>query len=247
LEGATLGVGAGELIVVEGATGAGKTTLLEVAALARIPDRGAVWFAGRNITSLQRGSLPYVRRNIGYAASEPIFIADQTVLGNIMLALAVRGDLPAAAEAAAREALTLVRAIDLADRTVASLSSGQKRLVALARAVAGPPAVVVADEPSARGGEEGRAIVVSALSAARSLGAAVLCGTSDSALADRLVRAGGRRIHLAQGHVVGAPAVELVPPVGATSVRREEPSSRVIALGAHRQDEARPPASKGPR
>jgi len=247
LDSATLGVASGELIVVEGSTAAGKSTLLEVAALARTPDRGAVWFAGRNTVALQPASLPYVRRNIGYAAAEPLFEPEHSVLDNVMLALAVRGDSPSVAETAAREALTLVHASELAARKVGSLSSGQKRLVALARAVAGPPPVVIADEPAALGGEEGRAVAVSALSAARSLGAAVLCGTSDTALADRLVRAGGRRIHLAKGYIVGAPPVDLVPSVAAVAGRREEPGGRIIALRSHRGEGVMEGATKGPR
>jgi ABC-type ATPase involved in cell division len=249
LDSATLGVANGELIVIEGSTASGKSTLLEVAAIARAPDRGAVWFAGRNTTTLQRASLPFVRRNIGYCAAEPLLLVDRSVLANIMLALAIRGDSPKAAESAAREALTLVHASDLADRKVTSLSTGQKRLVALARAVAGPPPVVIADEPAALGGEEGRTVAVSALLAARSLGAAVLCGTSDTALADQVVRAGGRRIHLAQGRIVGTPAVELVPSLASAVGRKREIERKGLPPHIEHGEEtiAIPPATKGPR
>jgi len=77
--------------------------------------------------------------------------------------------------------------------------------------VAGPPSLIVADEPGAGAGDHLRATIVTVLGAARDAGAAVLAATADSSLADRLVELGGRRIHLEQGRVAGAPAVGLVP------------------------------------
>jgi cell division transport system ATP-binding protein len=211
LDAVTLGVASSELIVIEGSVASGKTTLLEIAAAARMPDAGTVWFSGRNIATLQRASLPFVRRNIGYCTANPRLIPEDSVLANVMLALVVRGEKPSKAETFAKSALELVKAGDLANRIVASLSLGQKRLVALARAVVGPPPLVVADEPAAGVGDEARTTVIRALTAARGLGAAVLCATADTVLADGLVLAGARKIHIAQGRIAGAPAIGLVP------------------------------------
>ena len=72
LDRVSLSVRAGDLVVVEGGRGAGKSTLLAVAAAALAPPRGAVYIGGRNVQALQRTSLPYVRRNIGYLAADPI-------------------------------------------------------------------------------------------------------------------------------------------------------------------------------
>jgi ABC-type ATPase involved in cell division len=244
LDTVTLGVARSELIVIEGASASGKSTLLELAAAARMPDRGAVWFAGRNTASLQRGSLPFVRRNIGYCTADPLLLPEHSALANIMMALAVRGESPNRAEQMARDALTLVRASELADRKVASFSSGQKRLVGLARAVAGPPPLVVADEPAAGVGDEAREIVASALTAARDMGAAVLAATADTALADLLVQRGGRRIHLDQGRIAGAPAIGLVPAFAPSPLPAEK--SRVITLAVDDEESMLPPATRGP-
>jgi ABC-type ATPase involved in cell division len=211
LDNVTFWVSGAELVVVEGSQASGKSTLLEVAAGARYPDRGAVWFAGRNTTTLQRASMPFVRRNIGFYTAEALLVDEDTVLANVMAALAIRGEPFAAAEATARDALALVRAHELADRKVGSLSTGQRRIVALARALAGPQPLVVADEPAALLVDEARALVIAALVTAREAGAAVLTATADAALANVLVTAGGRRIHLTEGRIVGAPAVGLVP------------------------------------
>jgi cell division transport system ATP-binding protein len=207
----TFGVARSELIVVQGEAGAGKSTLLELAAGLRTPERGAVWFAGRNISTLQQASLPFVRRNIGYTTTDPLLVPEDSALDNVALALAVRGETPKRALELARDALAWVGAADLEARPVQTLSAGQKRVVALARAVAGPPSLIVADEPGAGAGDHLRATIVTVLGAARDAGAAVLTATADSALVDRLVEIGGRRIHLEQGRVAGAPAVGLVP------------------------------------
>jgi len=247
LDTVTLGVARSELIVIEGASASGKSTLLELAAAARMPDRGAVWFAGRNTASLQRASLPFVRRNIGYCTPDPLLLLEESSLANVMLALAVRGESPGRAEQAARDALALVRASELEGRKVATLSSGQKRLVALARAVAGPPPLVVADEPAAGVGDEAREIVARALTAARDSGAGVLAATADTALAEMLVQRGGRRIHLDQGRIAGAPAMGLVPAFTPSPVSAERAQPGVITLEDDGDDESTlQPATRGP-
>jgi ABC-type lipoprotein export system ATPase subunit len=127
---------------------------------------------------------------------------------------------------------------------------GQKRLVGLARAVAGPPPLVVADEPGAGIGGEARETVVSALTMARDSGAAVLAATADTMLADQLVSRGGRRIHLAQGRIVGAPAMGLVPaftPTPETPEKLEELQLKVIRLDVgDGEKDVLPPATRGP-
>lgn len=246
LDTVTLGVASGECVVVEGGAASGKSTLLEIAAVARVPDRGAVWFAGRNIVSLQEASLPFVRRNIGYCAAEPLLLPERTCQDNVALALAVRGEGRASARAIALRTLESMEAGALAERKVRSLSSGQKRLVAMARALVGPPAVVVADEPGVHMGERGHAVVVAALMAARDAGAAILCGTSDAGLCEALVSAGGRKVHLAEGRIVGAPPMGLVPDLEPNPAASANPG-RVITLEVEDEESAAlPPATRGP-
>ena len=207
----TLGVSCGELLVVQGPTGSGKSSLLAVAAGVLAPDSGAVWIADHNIAGLQASSLPYVRRNVGYLPPEPLLIPDETVLENIMLALAVRGQPIDSAEADARETLAMVADSAWENRPARSLSTGQQRLVALARALVGPPPLVVVDEPASGMGGDDRDGIVRALVWARERGCAVLCATSDPSFAQMLVDAGGRQVHLEGGRIAGAPAIGLVP------------------------------------
>ena len=211
LQDVTLGVSSGELVVVQGLTGSGKSSLLAVAAGARTPDSGAVWIAEHNIVGLQASSLPYVRRNVGYLPPEPLLIPNETVLENIMLALAVRGEPIDSAEADARETLAMVADSAWENRLATSLSTGQQRLVALARALVGTPPLGVVDEPASGMGADEREGIARALVWARDRGCAVLCATSDLSFVQLLVDAGGRRVDLEDGRIAGAPAIGLVP------------------------------------
>lgn len=225
LENITIGVAAAELVVLLGASGSGKSSLLQVMAGVRAPDSGAVWIAEHNIVGLQASSLPYVRRNIGYLPSQPLLIPDETVLENIMLALAVRGQDVESAEADAREILAMVGDSAWEARQAHQLSTGQQRLVALARALAGPPPLLILDEPAAGLGGEEREAVNSALLWARDRGCAVLCATADIAFAEGLVEIGARQVRLADGRIVGAPAIGLVPALSALPDHDEDASA----------------------
>ncbi len=198
-------------MVLQGRAGAGKSTLLSVAAGLRCPDAGAVWLADRNIATLQHSSLPFVRRNIGYLPQETLLLPHETVLENLMLVLGVRGDSVTAAEGKAREALALVGDATWEERLTGFLSAGQQRLVALARALAGAPPLVVLDEPGAGLGGDDLALVRQSIAWARRQGSAVLCATADPGFAEAMVDEGARQVHVEDGRIAGAPAIGLVP------------------------------------
>ncbi len=123
------------------------------------------------------------------------------------------------------------------NRPARSLSTGQQRLVALARALVGPPPLVVVDEPASGMGGDDRDGIVRALVWARERGCAVLCATSDPSFAQMLVDAGGRQVHLEGGRIAGAPAIGLVPtPVSfaGESEPKNAESSQAIHSSARR-------------
>jgi cell division transport system ATP-binding protein len=211
LRNVTLGVAEGELVVLQGPLASGKTTLLGVAAMAIAPASGRLWFANKNISSLQKASLPFVRRNIGYHTDGSLLLESDTVMENVLLALALRGESRRGAETAALHALDLLDTVTIADRLVSSLSTGQRRLVTLARALAGPPPLVVVDEPAIGMNSETRRAVIRGLTWARTQNAAVLCATADETLAEDLTRAQGRKVMLEDGRIVGSAPIGLVP------------------------------------
>ena len=217
-----LTVGPGELVLVTGGRGAGKSLLLAAAAGALSPREGAVSIAGRELGSLQASARPYVRRNIGYLPADPPFSRDETALENVILALAVRGFHTGEAELIARRALAELGADGFADREVTELSVGERRLVALARALAGPPPIAVLDEPSAGLGGLDRDRVIEALTATRAAGAAILCASNDAMLVEALRAGGARHLELADGTLTGDKGVVrvLTPIAGTREVGR---------------------------
>src|SRR3954447_2419648 len=149
LEDVQLAVNAGELVVIHGPGGAGKSMLLAIAAARRAPERGAVSISERSLGDLQRSSLPLVHRNVAYLPAEPPLLDDETVLENVMLALAVRGADVAGSETGAWRAMAMLGIEEHSERLAGTLASGERRLVALARALAGAPPVLVLDQPTA--------------------------------------------------------------------------------------------------
>jgi ABC-type lipoprotein export system ATPase subunit len=203
LDHASLAVSAGEIVVLGGGRGAGKSSLLAIAAGVLRPEAGAVFLGDRDLAALQSSSLPYVRRNIGYLPAEAPLIRHETVLENVRVALLARGLDDAAATTAAQAALAAVALEPLAARAVATLSSPERRLTALARALVGPPPLLVLDEPTGGLDAEDRGLVVEALADAADAGAAVLCGTGDDVLAAELAERGARVLTLMDGRVIG--------------------------------------------
>jgi ABC-type ATPase involved in cell division len=207
-----LAVNGAELVVLQGARAAGKSALLAIAAARLSPDAGEVWISDRHVGGLQRSSLPLVRRKIAYLPAAPPMIDDESVLDNVMLALAVRGWDPTPSETGARRALFLLGLDERRGDRVDALSAGERQMVALARALAGTPPVIVVDDPSLGLDAADRERVVMALAAARDEGSAVLAATSDDGLAAALVHRKARRVRLEHGRLHGGlPGISLVP------------------------------------
>jgi ABC-type lipoprotein export system ATPase subunit len=139
-----------QLHVVAGPSGAGKTTLLNLLAALERPDVGEVWVAGERIDSLGRDEAARWRqRSLGYVSQHSTLVEHLSAHENVALGLTLRGfTQPEAAERAARW-LEWVGLDRLAHRRADRLSGGEQRRVALARALAPSPRVLLADEPTA--------------------------------------------------------------------------------------------------
>ncbi len=212
LDALTVEARAGEILVIEGSRGAGKTQLLEIAAARRRPDAGEVWIAAHDVMALQRDSLPFVRRNIGFGAAQPAFLQGASVLENVMLSLAARGEPVAWAREAAVRALGKVGIVGLGSADPGTLSNGARRLAGIARALAGVPPLVVIDDPSASLSAADSGAVLSALCGAVESGAAVVCASADGAFVAAATGAGARRLRLDAGRLVaGAGTLVALP------------------------------------
>jgi ABC-type lipoprotein export system ATPase subunit len=171
----------GRLYALTGPSGTGKTTLLHLLAGLELPSEGEVVVAGTALRGLDRAARAAFRRDrVALVGQEPGLVPTLTARENVELGLALRGVAPADASARAAEALASVGLTGRAEGRVDVLSAGERERVAVARAVAARPALLLADEPTARL-DEANGLAVSALLArlARETGAAVVCATHD--------------------------------------------------------------------
>ncbi len=169
---------AGRLHVVTGRSGSGKTTLLHLLAGLELADRGSVVVAGVDLSTLDRAGRAAQRRSaIAYVGQQAGLVPHLSALENVELALALRG---LSAPGAAFAALEGVGLAERARQRVARLSQGERGRVAIARAVASAPRVLLADEPTSRlDSANALAVAVMLARLARDTGAAVICATHD--------------------------------------------------------------------
>jgi D-methionine transport system ATP-binding protein len=187
LDDVTLDVQAGVIAGVVGPAGAGKSTLARVLSLRERPDSGVFRLDGRNTGGLDERSLRVARSRIGVVPSGESLLGQRTAAGNIALPLEQAGmDGPQRRERVGK-VLDLIGMTDRAATYPADLSPGQRQRVAVARALIGDPAVVLADDPTAALDADGAAGVLAVLDRARAeLGATVLVATQDASVVRRI-------------------------------------------------------------
>ncbi len=143
-------VAAGEVVAVLGPNGAGKSTLLSLVAGLERPDRGRVVLDGVSLVDTARGQwTPPHRRRTVLLAQQALLFPHLTVEANVAFGPRSRGAGRSAAAATAAHWLAAVDATDLAGRRPTQLSGGQAQRVAVARALAAAPSVLLLDEPLA--------------------------------------------------------------------------------------------------
>jgi ABC-type lipoprotein export system ATPase subunit len=181
---------AGSVAAVTGPSGSGKTTLLHLVAGLEEPDDGEVVVAGRPLRGLDREERAAIRREtIGFVGQEVGLVPFLTARENVELGLSLRHEAPEEAATRAGAALAAVGLADATGRRVSQLSAGQRERVAVARAVASRPRLLLVDEPTARLDQaNARALAGLFLELARTTGAAVVCATHDPLLIERADR-----------------------------------------------------------
>lgn len=139
----------GVLVAVMGPSGSGKTTLLALAGGLDQPTSGEVFIDGRPLAELDASGLARLRRRrVGYVFQQYNLIEGLTALENVSLPLELDGVTRRQAIGSAMEALQLMGLSDLADRFPQELSGGEQQRTAIARAVVGDKALLLADEPT---------------------------------------------------------------------------------------------------
>jgi len=149
LAGVDLSVRAGEMVAIVGASGAGKSTLLQVLGALDSATAGTVRIGGREVPASDDIAMAALRnRAVGFVFQFHHLLAEFSAVENVAMPLLISGRAPAAARA---RATALLAQVGLAARTAhrpGELSGGEQQRVAVARALAADPAVLLADEPS---------------------------------------------------------------------------------------------------
>jgi putative ABC transport system ATP-binding protein len=200
LKGIDLNIGRGEAIGLIGPSGSGKSTLLMVMAGLERADAGKVTVAGEELGALDEDALARFRgRNVGIVFQSFHLIPTMTALENVAVPLELAGVADANEQAQAE-----LESVGLGQRIhhyPAQLSGGEQQRVAVARALAPNPAILVADEPTGNLDEEtGRQIVDLLFAGHEKRGTTLVLVTHDPSLAQRC----GRVVRLRSGHVVDA-------------------------------------------
>jgi putative ABC transport system ATP-binding protein len=192
-------VGEGEYVAISGPSGCGKTTLLSILGLLDTPSDGTYTLAGEAVAGLSAADRARVRnRQIGFIFQAFNLIGDLTVYENVELPLTYRGMSANERKERVQKALERVGMSHRMKHYPAQLSGGQQQRVAVARAVAGDPAILLADEPTGNLDSANGEQVMDLLRELHRGGATICMVTHDP----RYARHADREIHLFDGRVV---------------------------------------------
>jgi lipoprotein-releasing system ATP-binding protein len=199
LRGVDLTVAPGEIVALLGPSGSGKSTLLQAVGLLEGGFEGSIRIAGVEAAKLDAAGRTAMRRDrLGFVYQFHHLLVDFSAIENVILPQLIHGALPAAAEERATALLTALGVGHRLRHRPSQLSGGEQQRVAVARALANRPALVLADEPTGNL-DEGTADVVLAefLRLVRGEGSAALVATHNERLAAKMDRV----VRLHEGHL----------------------------------------------
>lgn len=190
LNGAELSIQPGEIVALVGPSGAGKSTLLHIAGLLEHPDEGEIWLAGEPCGKLGDDRRTALRRShLGFVYQYHHLLPEFSALENVVLPQMIAGT---ARAVAAKRALELLERMGLAARAEhrpGQLSGGEQQRVAICRALANDPKVLLADEPTGNlDPHTAEGVFRELISLVRSSGVAAMIATHNPELAARMDR-----------------------------------------------------------
>lgn len=190
LEAADLTVESGELVALVAPSGAGKSTLLHLCGLLESPQDGEIEIIGQPTSQLGDRARTQLRRStVGYVYQFHHLLPEFTALENVVMPQLIAGQDQKAAEVRALELLDLLGVKPRAEHRPAELSGGEQQRIAIARAAANHPRVILADEPTGNLDPETSDLVFGALKdLIKNEGAAALIATHNHDLARRADR-----------------------------------------------------------
>jgi putative ABC transport system ATP-binding protein len=201
LRGVDLSVAEGEFVAIMGPSGCGKSTLLNLIAGLDAPTDGEVLLAGESLTGRGEDELARLRRkHVGMVFQFFNLLEGMTTLENVALPAATAGTSRRRAETRALELLDLLGLADKASTLPGALSGGQRQRLAIARALANRPTVLLADEPTGALDSAGGTEVLELLRALHGGGQTILLVTHER----RVAAPAERTVHMRDGRLVTA-------------------------------------------
>jgi len=199
LDGITLDIEKGEFVFVVGPSGSGKSTFMKLLTKEEEPTGGEVFVAGKDLSSLPRWRVPYLRRNVGCVFQDFKLLPNKTVFENVAFALEVIGRPKALVQRQVPQILELVGLGEKLDRFPDELSGGEQQRVSIARAFVNRPLILIADEPTGNLDPTTSVGIMRLLDRINRTGTTVVMATHDHAIVDSMRR---RVVELESGQIV---------------------------------------------
>ncbi|CAN5789066.1 ABC transporter ATP-binding protein [soil metagenome] len=220
LRGANLDLARGEFAAIMGPSGCGKSTLLNLVAGLDQPDEGVIEIDGTRVDGRKEDELAHLRRvHIGIVFQFFNLLEGMSALENVVLPAVVAGAPRRRAEAKAKDLLDLLGLSDKAKASPGTLSGGQRQRLAIARALANDPTLLLADEPTGALDSAGGHEIMELFRRLHAEGQTILLVTHDdgvAAVAHRIIRMrDGRVLDAEDAPAAGVPSTASVSVAGA--------------------------------
>jgi cell division transport system ATP-binding protein len=199
LDGVSIEIEKGEFVFIVGPSGSGKSTFIKLLTKEEDPTSGDIFVAGKNLATLPRWRVPYLRRNVGCVFQNFKLLPNKTVFENVAFGLEVINRPRSVVSKQVPQILELVGLGEKLDRFPDELSGGEQQRVSIARAFVNRPLILLADEPTGNLDPATSVGIMRLLDRINRTGTTVVMATHDHAIVDSMRR---RVIELEGGHVV---------------------------------------------
>ena len=178
----------GEFVFLVGASGSGKSTLIRLMLREEPVTRGKIYIAGKDIATLPRWKIPYLRRSVGTVFQDYKLLPNKTVAENVAFALEVLGRPRSVIVPQVEQVLELVDLADKAPRYPRQLSGGEQQRVSVARSFVNRPPIVLCDEPTGNLDPKTSVGIMKLLDRINRTGTTIIMATHDHAIVDAMKR-----------------------------------------------------------
>jgi cell division transport system ATP-binding protein len=188
LDNVSVDIDKGEFVFLVGSSGSGKTTFLRLLLREEAPSKGRIIEAGRDLGSLPKWRVPFLRRNIGCVFQDFRLLPNKSVFENVAFALEVIGRPKSVVKSQVPQVLELVGLGQKMERLPSELSGGEQQRVAVARAFVNRPLILLADEPTGNLDPTTSEGIMTLLDRINRTGTTVVMATHDKQMVDRMRR-----------------------------------------------------------